>query len=688
MRAITYSPTLYDVINCQGGWDLETPTLSLPNGFVRDTSNFEVSQVKGGGYRRVDGYERFNGEPAPSDATFSIIQIADQQITPGPWPAEDVFSTSGLAATLIYVAPNFFVVTAATGAVNTGDNIYDAAANHYGVVVDQTLVPTSEEIAIYTAAAADYYRTLVNAVPGSGPVRGVAVLPISNVDTVFAWRDNAGATACDIFKATASGWSAVTLFNEVSFTVGGTAPPAEGDTLTQGGVTAVIKRVVHETGSWTGTSATGRLIIANPSGGNFAAGAATAPGTTLTLSGAQTAITLTAGGRYMFEVHNFFGTASKRRLYGCSGVQKAFEFDGTVYVPINHNDASRFPSQIAVFKEHLFLGVESSVLHSGPGEPYKINAAAGGSEIALGDTVTNLIRQPGDAQTGSLNITTRSNALVLYGTSTLNWNLVGLNVGVMGLAYTGSRLNQTYWLDDNGITNLVASQNFGNFDSAMLTNRITSFIQSKRGFVVGSAVHREKSQYRLYFSDGSALYCTIVNGKLFGLMPQQLEDAFYCLWDGPSNDGKLYAGGATSGYVYQLDVGTSFDGDVIDAYLVFNWNPIKSPRILKRYRRASMEMEGGVYANIQFGYNLSYARSGVPQDTGRTYSVESSGIPFWDSFTWDEFFWDGSANTVLETEMRGSGENVQIVLRSGTNYIPSYTVNSIILHHTPRRGLR
>lgn len=688
MRAITYSPTLYDVINCQGGWDLETPTLSLPNGFVRDTLNFEVSQVKGGGYRRIDGYERFNGEPSPSDATFSIIQLESQFSTPGEVTPEGIVAASGGTGILIWIGTNYLVMTASTGAFTVGSLVSDLAANPLGVIATQTVVPTAEEIAIYTAKAADYYRTLVNAVPGSGPVRGVAVLPISNVDTVFAWRDNAGATACDIFKATVSGWSAVTLFNEVSFTVGGTAPPVEGDTLTQGGVTAVIKRVVHETGSWTGTSATGRLIIANPSGGNFAAGAATAPGVTLTLSGVQTAITLTAGGRYMFETHNFFGTASKRRLYGCSGVQKAFEFDGTVYVPINHNDANRFPSQIAVFKEHLFLGVESSVLHSGPGEPYKINAAAGGSEIALGDTVTNLIRQPGDAQTGSLNITTRSNAWILYGTSTLNWNLVGLNVGVMGLAYTGSRLNQTYWLDDNGITNLVASQNFGNFDSAMLTNRITSFIQSKRGFAVGSAVHREKSQYRLYFSDGSALYCTIVNGKLFGLMPQQLTDIFYCLWDGPSNDGKLYAGGSTSGYVYQLDVGTSFDGADIDAYLIFNWNPIKSPRILKRYRRASLEMEGGVFANIQFGYNLSYGRPGIPQDLGRSYEIGSSGVPFWDSFTWDNFFWDGNAATVLETEMRGSGENVQIVLRSGTDYTPSYTVNSIILHHTPRRGLR
>lgn len=686
-----YAPTLYDFIPCQGGWDLHTPSLALSNGHVRDALNFEVSRVKGGGYSRCDGYERFDGRTPPSAATFSIVQIsgtiAGQFIGRTTPPYTLVGLASSTTAKIIWIGSNYYVVTNVVGGFTVGDILNDLAGNPYGTVVAQTVVPTNQETAIYTSVAADYYRSLVLEVPGSGPVRGVAVLPINGTDEVFAWRDNAGGTAGAIYKATTSGWTAVTLLKQVSFTAGNGAP-TEGDTLTQGGVTSTIRRVVHETGSWSGGTATGRLVINAPSGGNFAAGAATAPGSTMTLSGAQSDITIAPGGRYVFTTYNFYGQSTTKRLYGASGVQKAFEFDGTVYVPLEHNDANRHPKFIGVNKEHLMLGVHSSLIHSGPGLPYQINAAAGGGEIALGDTITNFFPQSGSEQGDAFGITTLSNVHMLYGTSTADWNLVGLNKGVMGIPYTASLLNQTYWLDDSGVINLRASQDFGNFSSATITDTISDYIISKRSLVVGSMVARDKSQYRLYFSDGTALYATIVNGRVFGVMPQRLAHTFHCVWDGVSTNTRMFAGSATDGYVYQLDSGTSFDGSAIDAHLQFNWNPARSPRVLKRYRKASIEIQGGSYASIQFGYNFSYGRYGISPGLSMDYELASSGTPYWDAFTWDDFYWDGSALSPQEVELRGSGENIQLVIRSGTAYIPSYTVNSMLMHYTPRRGLR
>jgi hypothetical protein len=50
--------------------------------------------------------------------------------------------------------------------------------------------------------------------------------------------------------------------------------------------------------------------------------------------------------------------------------------------------------------------------------------------------------------------------------------------------------------------------------------------------------------------------------------------------------------------------------------------------------------------------------------------------------------WDGVTLAPTECEMQGTGENVQIVLASSTNYIAPFTLNSIICHYSPRRGLR
>ena len=82
------------------------------------------------------------------------------------------------------------------------------------------------------------------------------------------------------------------LGSEVSFTVG-SGTIAVGNTLTQGGATAPINKVIITSGTLGAGTAAGRLIIGTVTGGPYAAGAATTAAGTLTLSGAQTAITLT-----------------------------------------------------------------------------------------------------------------------------------------------------------------------------------------------------------------------------------------------------------------------------------------------------------------------------------------------------------------------------------------------------------
>ena len=128
----------------------------------------------------------------------------------------------------------------------------------------------------YKNLAADSYRTDIGAIPGSGIVRGLVMIN----DIWYGFRDNAGGTAGAIYKSTNIGWTLIPLLNEVKFTGGGTATPADGAVLTQGAVTATVRRVVLRSGAWSGTAA-GNFVIDAPSGGNFAAGAATRHGAQL-----------------------------------------------------------------------------------------------------------------------------------------------------------------------------------------------------------------------------------------------------------------------------------------------------------------------------------------------------------------------------------------------------------------------
>src|SRR5690606_17335214 len=157
---------------------------------------------------------------------------------------------------------------------------------------------------------------------------------------------------------------------------------------------------------------------------------------------------------------------------------------------------------------------------------------------------------------------------------------------------------------------------------------------------IGSTVSRDKGQYRVFFSDGTALYLTIVNGKSLGAMPVYLEHTVSCLTEGESASGaaRMFFG-SHSGYVYELDCGSSFDGDPIQASITLVFDAIASPRIRKRFRRASIEMTGNSYAEISVAYDLGYRTPDIdqPDDVGYANDLRSA---YWDEFTWDSFVWD------------------------------------------------
>ena len=336
------APVLYDTVYMRGGWDTQTPTLELYPGALRDVQNFEVTPNTAGGYARIGGYERFDGRPSPTDATFSLVQLASFTNVPTVGQTLTGF-TSAATGVIVVIAPTYLILTKLTGTfLNT--EVVKVGGTTIGTAVPNMTTLSSLLSAQYTQAAADVYRADIAAVPGSGPIRGVVAATFSGTDVVYAFRDNVGGTAVAIYKSSGSGWVNVPLFLEVSFTAGGAAVPNDGDTLTQGGVTATIKRVVQQSGSWSGSTAAGRFIITTLAGGNFAGGAATAGAVGVTLTAIQTAITMTVGGKFEFVVDNFAGQSSTRRIYGCDGVNRGFEFDGTTFVPITTGASPDVPT--------------------------------------------------------------------------------------------------------------------------------------------------------------------------------------------------------------------------------------------------------------------------------------------------------------------------------------------------------
>jgi hypothetical protein len=692
LRALEAVSPQYDYVQMKGGWDQLTPILSLPPGVLRDVQNFEVAPT--GGYARISGYERYDGQTKPSNAAYSLVQVTAFTNTPSTGQTL-TGQTSGATGIIIAVSTSslYVVLTRITGTFTTSE-VVKVGSTTIGTATAQTVSLTALQNAQYLNLAADEYRALIGAVPGSGPIRGVAHCVFSGVDHIYAFRDNAGGTATVMYESSTSGWTAVSFFYEISFTAGGTATALDGDVLTQGGVTSTVRRVVLQSGAWSGTAA-GRFIINAPAGGNFAAGAATSVGSgaTVTISGVQTAITLSTGGRFEFERANFAGTLGSRRLYWVDGVNRGFEFDGTVAVPITTGTSTDTPKHLCEHKNFLFFAFQTSVIHSGPGLPYNWSSAGGASELQVGDTVTGLKRQPGNQDTAALEITALENTHILYGKSLATWNLVPFKEGVGAQHYSVQNIGRTYAMDANGLIDLHAVHEYGNFEQATLTWGIRTFISDKRSRVAYSTVCRQKSQYRIFFTDGTGLYVTLVNGKLLGSMQVVFPTAVYCAYTGQlaNGDEVMLTGSASGGYVYEMDKGSSFDGASIEAYITFNWNSMKQPRTLKEFLKAALEIQGNFYAAFTFAYSLAYGDSTEqPQPASAEYESNLGSQAYWDGsgLNWDEFIWDGQTLIPSEVELVGCAVNMQVRLSSSTDYIYPFTVTSMMTRWAQAAQLR
>lgn len=677
-------PVEYELIRLMGGLDLITPTLSLPPGFARDAINFEAAAK--GGYTRVGGYERFSGKPRPSDAIYGTLTC---NITGALAVGNTITGvTSAATGVVIVISGATVVYTKATGTFVAAETLNVAGTPRATITAIGSAVTDSKTAAQYRNLAADSYRADIAAVPGEGSVRGVAWLG----SAVYAWRNNVGSTAIVLHKSTAAGWAAVALDKELVYTAGQPAGIYDGAPITGlvSGATAIVARVLVRTGTFAAGTAAGTLVLTNVVGNFQAAEAIQIAGTTrATASGVQTQIVLLPGGRVETDNYNFGGTGGTQRLYGCDGVNPAFEFDGTVYVPIRTGMTVDTPNHVVCHKNSLFLAFGSSVQVSSTGKPYTWTPVLGAGEIILRDAVTNFKVQPGDQSTGALTIYSRQTTCVLYGSSTADFKLVEFQDSTGAFAYTAQAVSSTYALDDRGVMNLAATLNYGNFDSASITQQIQPWLEDRQTLALSSVVNRRKSQYRLFFSDGYALYITLINNKVIGCMPMFFSSVFNVACEGEAANGQqaIYVG-ATDGFVYQLDVGTSFDGATISASLQLVFNSLKSPRVLKHYRHGSIEAQGDQgYAEFGFSYQLGYGSVEIGQPGIDTYPLPLNPAN-WDSFNWDLFVWDGQGLLYSEIEVTGTAVNIAVSLASQGDYFAPFTINSFILHYTPRRGIR
>jgi hypothetical protein len=672
-RKLPQIPVKPKTVVLSGGLDTESSPLEAKPGTARAVYNYEAAFD--GGFERLRGIERFDGRPRPSDALYQALTPATT-FTGVAVGNTVTGATSGATGQVVYVSAEYIAITRVVGTFVA--EALTVAGSPIGACTAAVPNISSEQDNILSAAAADAYRADITAVPGSGPVRGIASLG----SDVFAWRDNAGGTAMALHKATAAGWVEVPLFYELSFSAGGGTPPAEGATVTKGAVSAVVKRVVLESGAWGSTTAAGRLIIAAPAGGSFTAGAFTAGMTgNVTAAYLGTAITLAPGGKVETDTWNFTGSQDTRRLYGCDGINREFEFDGTVLVPLNTGMGSIRAKFVRAHKNFLFFLFKGSLQKSAVGSPYQWSAVLGASEIGLGDEGTGLVPAAGGEGTTAMVVTTRDMTFVLYGDTGDTFRLVPISRNAGAHAYSLQDMSVPIGHDEQGFRKFIPTQEFGNFQWDLASREIDSLARSRTP--VCSVFTAALSRYRCFFSDGTVVTATPVGQNIrwaridYGFVPNVAYAGEV------ASRTRVFYGGA-DGIVYEADVGRSLDGEPIQAACRLMDLNMGSPLLSKQFRTADVEVSSQGHVTLYVSGEFNDGDPEIEQVSQQAYQMIGQGGQF-DVSQWDVSRFDAAPQQRIRVSMRGLGYSVAPFFYSLSSVELSHKLKSATFLYSPRK---
>jgi hypothetical protein len=559
-------------------------------------------------------------------------------------------------------------------------------------------------------------RSLITMVPGVGPVRGVWCFD----GFVYAFRDQANGSS-GMFRAI-NGWQAMSFGYKLQFG-SGTDEFLEGETVTDSssGATAKIDRVVLREGVWDGT-ASGFLIVSNISG-SFDGGAITS------LSGAAVGVApepvaLVEGGRFDFTNHNFYGARDRARMYFCNGVDTAFEWSGSVLTPIftgisgggaeplnvtnllapeapiaagefilsgpggaNIVMSAQYdsPSFISHYKNHLMLGYTSGALiNSSLGEPLEYSTTTGAGEMDFGDQLTGLLT----AASTALMAFAQNRIEYLTGDDSSNFNLQPITDASGAYPYTIQMMDEPMFLDDGGVHRASTTAAFGDWRMGAVTQPVEPLITKKKKDQIPAAASlriKSKDQYKLFWEDGTGI-TVYVGRKQPETLPFNLPVKAYCACAGELEIGggeRLFIG-CRNGFVYELNKGTSFDGDPIESYIRLPFNAAKSPAQQTRWQKATFEIASPDPITIGVAFHVDYAK-GLGGDSVNVPMEAGSQIVTADLY--DEVDWSQPIEGRLEYHLAGIGPNIAATLIHSSAVARQHTIQSQTYNFS-RRGLK
>ena len=248
------------------------------------------------------------------------------------------------------------------------------------------------------------------------------------------------------------------------------------------------------------------------------------------------------------------------------------------------------------------------------------------------------------------------------------------------------------FLAPDGIRTVAGTARIGDVElgsvSSPIQPKITQIAENIDDYTISSVVIRDKSQYRLYYTNTS-LQSNQQQGIIGTIRPQGFEwsetrglevtevgSAFNHL-----GIEKIYHG-STTGYIYNHDTGDDFDGTAILARYAtpdYDYGDLGTLKTL-HYIKVSMSAEGVVAPDLQVKFDYGSTSTPQPPNLFDLGTIDPPSL-FGEAIFGTNIF-GGAENPLIRIPLYGSGySNNFTVISEDSN--PPYTINGLYIDFIP-----
>lgn len=628
-------------------------------GSARQLINFEPS-VKGG-YRRINGYAKYNTSPIPSYGS-PVVQGSSQT------------GTSLTIANMYVNVPN-----GSTFTISGISGTYTVSSSVWTEVNKETVLTITPAL---SGSPMDKAAVLFTNVVGKAEGLYWFVDTDTNSNVALVLRDG------NLFTTSGSGYTNISApgYGTVRVKHAGQS----GSSLDVDGIAVdTIKPRIGDTFSIAGTEKV-YTVLASPTVSSGHATISIYPA--LASSPSDNAL-LTFMGRIQTG-----GSKARFVNFNFDGTERVAMVDGTNY-PITWSTNETVTTVdgttdilgaevISQFRDHLFFGKGSLLSFTAPFAQNDFNAGNGAGSIRLPSRITGLV-----TFRDKLIIFTNSSIHQLTGTSASTFQLQEIveDIGCSEPDTIQEVGGDIMFMGPDGLRFLGATARIGDFNLSLasrnIQDQVTQFRTDYTDIV--SLTIRGKSQYRIMgFVESQAE----TNAKGFIGTQFADQDANSFAWSETlgvkayratsANTGQadisLFVG--ETGYIYKLDIGSTFDGEAIPSSFYTPFMAINDPRLRKTMYKATSfyDPEGDVDGNLVFKYD--FQRPGVIQPTTSTLSGGGSFSIFGD-VSYGSSDYGGNPETVIETNTTGSFFTVSLQYEF-SEINPPFIVDTVLLEYS------